>query len=79
MVYDVKKASAFLKTKGFKNIVQLEGGILNYLEYIKKSKKKIKWNGDCFVFDDRVSLNKDLKSGKYIQCYGCRRPLNKKD
>ena len=70
-----EKASAFLKKDGYKNIVQLDGGIINYLNYKRKSKTKSIWNGECFVFDDRVTVNKELKKGKYIQCYGCGRPI----
>ena len=74
-----EKASTYLKSKGYKNIIQLKGGILNYL---KSNDKKIinnNWKGECFVFDERVTINKKLKKGKYIQCYGCRMPLTKKD
>ena len=74
-----EKASAFFKKKGFKNVVQLNGGIINYLDYIYKNKIKSYWNGECFVFDDRVSINKNLKKGKYEQCYGCRHPITKED
>ena len=74
-----EKASAYLKNKGYKNIFQLEGGIIEYLKYNLESKKKSMWNGECFVFDNRVALNRSLKKGKYIQCFGCRRPLTKKD
>ena len=73
-----EKASAFLKSSGYKNIVQLDGGILNYLKYTKHHSKKI-WNGECFVFDNRVTLKYDLSQGKYIQCFGSRRPITKKD
>ena len=74
-----EKASAYLKLKGFKNIFQLDGGILNYLNYLKEHSEKSYWSGECFVFDKRVTVDKDLKKGKYIQCYGCRHPLTKKD
>ncbi len=74
-----EKASSFLKSKGYKNILQLKGGILKYLEYIEKNKKKSFWNGECFVFDERVTINKRLQKGGYSQCYGCRRPIQKKD
>ena len=73
-----EKASSYLLMNGYKNIYQLDGGILNYLEY-KKNKAKTSWKGECFVFDNRVAVNKKLNKGKYIQCYGCRTPLNKKD
>ena len=71
-----EKASSYLKKIGYKNVYQLDGGILNYLDYKKKFKIKItEWRGDCFVFDNRVTVNKSLKKGKYIQCYGCRHPI----
>tara|TARA_B100001093_G_C26788511_1_gene997856 strand:- start:80 stop:1009 length:930 start_codon:yes stop_codon:yes gene_type:complete len=73
-----EKASSYLLKKGYKNIFQLDGGILNYLEY-KKNKKKYTWVGECFVFDNRVSINKNLKKGHYEQCYGCRHPITRKD
>ncbi len=74
-----EKASAYLKHNGFENIVQLNGGIINYLTYLKSSRKNSLWNGECFVFDGRVSLDQNLQKGKYIQCYGCRRPITKED
>ena len=74
-----EKASAYLKNKGYKNIYQLEGGILNYLRYKKNMKNSSHWKGHCFVFDDRVAINNKLNKGKYLQCYGCRRPITKKD
>ena len=74
-----EKASAYLKLNGFKNVVQLDGGILNYLNYINETKKNSLWNGDCFVFDNRVTVDKKLKKGKYIQCNGCRHPITEKD
>lgn len=74
-----EKASAYMKHLGFKDIIQLQGGILNYLNFVKQNNKKSLWKGDCFVFDDRVTVNKNLIEGKYKQCYGCRHPLNKKD
>ena len=74
-----EKASAYLKLQGFKNIIQLDGGILNYLDYIKKTKKESLWSGECFVFDNRVSVNKNLVKGKYLQCHGCRHPITKAD
>ena len=74
-----EKASAYLKLNGFENVVQLDGGILNYLNYVKENKKKSLWNGECFVFDNRVTVDKKLKKGKYIQCNGCRHPITERD
>ena len=73
-----EKASSYLIKNGFKNVSQLDGGVLNYLEY-KKNKKINNWNGECFVFDNRVSVDKYLQKGKYHQCYGCRHPITKDD
>ena len=74
-----EKASAFLKSNGFKHIYQLKGGILNYFHYKKNNQKKNIWEGECFVFDKRVSVTKNLTKGNYSQCYGCRRPITIKD
>ena len=72
-----EKASIFLKRKGFKNVFQLKGGILNYLNKIEK--KDSLWRGECFVFDNRVSLKHDLLIGSYSICSGCRNPISLKD
>ncbi len=74
-----EKASAFLGSKGYKNVYQLKGGILNYLNYSKETELNSMWSGECFVFDDRVAINKKLKKGNFIQCYGCRRPIKLSD
>ena len=74
-----EKASAYLKSNGYKKIFQLDGGILNYLNYVKENKKKSLWTGECFVFDNRVTVDKNLNKGKYIQCHGCRHPITKND
>ena len=72
-----EKTSVYLKKKGFKNIYQLNGGILNYL---KKTKKKDSlWKGECFVFDNRISLKHGLKVGSYFMCGGCRKPISPKN
>ena len=73
-----EKASSYLIDQGFKNIYQLDGGILNYLEF-KKNKKKSSWIGECFVFDNRVAVNSKLDIGTYDQCYGCRHPITEDD
>ena len=72
-----EKTSVYLKKKGFKNIYQLNGGILNYLKKIKK--KDSMWTGECFVFDNRISLKHGLKVGSYFMCSGCRKPIASKD
>jgi len=72
-----EKTSVYLKNKGFNNIYQLDGGILNYL---KKTKvKNSLWKGECFVFDNRVSLKHGLKIGSFFVCSGCRKPISPKD
>ena len=55
----------------------MNGGILNYLKKIKK--KDSMWKGECFVFDNRISLKHGLKVGRYFMCSGCRKPINSKD
>ena len=72
-----EKASAFLKQKGFDNIFQLKGGILNYLKKIKK--KDSLWRGECFVFDNRITVKHNLSIGSYSMCSGCRQPISSKD
>ncbi|WP_435167964.1 rhodanese-related sulfurtransferase [Candidatus Pelagibacter bacterium nBUS_28] len=72
-----EKTSTYLKNKGFKNIYQLNGGILNYLKNTKK--KDSMWKGECFVFDNRISLKHGLKVGTYFMCSGCRKPISTKD
>ena len=72
-----EKASVFLKKKGFKNVFQLKGGILNYLKKIKK--KESLWKGECYVFDNRVSIKHGLIPGSFSMCSGCRKPISQKD
>ena len=69
-----EKASVYLKNKGFKNIFQLKGGILNYLKKINE--KQSLWRGECYVFDNRVSVKHKLKIGNYSMCSGCRKPVS---
>ncbi len=71
-----EKASAILSQKGLENTYQLEGGILNYLD---SDVEKENWIGECFVFDERVTVDKKLKPGIFIQCFACRRPLSPED
>jgi UPF0176 protein len=72
-----EKASAYLEKKGFNNVYQLKGGILNYLKKIDE--KDSLWKGECFVFDNRISLKHGLKIGTYSLCSGCRSPISVKD
>ena len=72
-----EKANIYLKKKGFKNVYVLKGGIINYLKNIDK--KNSEWHGECFVFDNRVSLKHGLKKGSYSICSGCRKPLSIKE
>ena len=72
-----EKASVYLNKKGFKNVYQLKGGIINYLKKINKSKSF--WNGECYVFDNRISLKHGLDCGTYSMCSGCRKPVSFKD
>ena len=71
-----EKALHSFQKEGLYNICQLQGGILNFLS---QSKDKSSWQGDCFVFDERVTVTKDLSPGEFKQCYACRRPLSKND
>jgi UPF0176 protein len=72
-----EKASVYLNQNGFKNVFQLKGGILNYLKSINK--KDSLWKGECFVFDNRVSVRHNLSVGSYTICSGCRNPISLKD
>ena len=70
-----EKISSYMIKKGFKDVNQLHGGILSYLE--KTTNKNSLWNGECFVFDNRVSVKNELKDGTYELCHACRYPLSK--
>jgi len=72
-----EKASIYLKKKGFKNVYQLYGGIINYLNTIDKQKSL--WKGECFVFDNRISVKHDLVKGSFSMCSGCRQPISTRD
>jgi len=72
-----EKASAFMRQAGFEKVYQLNGGILKYLEDVEE--KDNRWQGECFVFDQRVSVDNALNQGQYDQCYACRHPLSKED
>ncbi|KAM7499458.1 hypothetical protein LguiA_023872 [Lonicera macranthoides] len=72
-----EKASSFLLSKGFKEVYHLEGGILKYLEEVPK--KESLWEGECFVFDKRVSVEHGLVQGNFKLCYGCKQPVSDAD
>ncbi len=72
-----EKSTSYLLSKGFENVYHLEGGILQYLEDVPKENSS--WEGECFVFDQRVTVNHDLEKGSYDQCYACRYPITEED
>jgi UPF0176 protein len=72
-----EKASSLMKNEGFKKVYHLKGGVLKYFEYVSKDKSL--WDGECFVFDDRVSVKHDLSIGDYDMCHGCRMPITEND
>jgi len=72
-----EKATSLLLEKGYQNTYHLKGGILKYLEDIPSNRNKYK--GECFVFDERVSVDKNLKKGSYSICHACGMPLSEKD
>lgn len=72
-----EKASAYMLSHGFENVYHLKGGILQYLEEVPADDSK--WDGDCFVFDHRVSVGQGLKEGDWSVCHGCREPLSASD
>ena len=72
-----EKASSLMKAKGFNNIFHLQGGILNYIKKIDEEHSL--WEGECFVFDDRIALNQNLEVGSYDMCHGCRMPITEED
>ena len=72
-----EKSTAYLKEQGFEEVYHLQGGILKYIEEIPEEESL--WQGDCFVFDERVSVNHQLEKGKYDQCHACRLPITEQD
>ena len=72
-----EKSTAFLKSEGFKNVFHLQGGILKYLEEVNEDESL--WEGECFVFDDRVAVKHNLEQGQYDQCHACRFPITEED
>jgi len=72
-----EKASAYLLQQGFEHVYQLAGGVLKYLENVPAGENR--WDGECFVFDQRVSVDAALSEGSFEQCYACRHPLSAAD
>ncbi|QYJ88002.1 rhodanese-related sulfurtransferase [Shewanella mesophila] len=72
-----EKSTAYLKEQGFDEVYHLEGGVLKYLEEVKPEESM--WQGECFVFDNRVSVNHSLEKGDYDQCNACRLPITEAD
>ncbi len=72
-----EKSTAYLKQQGFEQVFHLHGGILKYLEQVSENDSL--WQGECFVFDDRVTVNHALEKGQYKQCNACRMPITDSD
>ncbi len=72
-----EKASAFMLSEGFEEVYHLQGGILKYLEDVPQQDSL--WKGECFVFDNRVSVDHQLEKGCYDQCFGCRHPITEQE
>lgn len=72
-----EKASAFMLQEGFAQVYQLQGGVLGYLDSVAPDANR--WQGECFVFDQRVSVDDALQEGSFQQCFACRRPLSAAD
>lgn len=72
-----EKSTAYLKEQGFDEVYHLEGGILKYLEEVPE--EDTMWQGECFVFDNRVSVNHKLEKGEYGQCHACRMPITEEE
>ena len=72
-----EKATALMLELGFDEVYHLQGGILKYLEETPPEQNR--WDGECFVFDTRVAVDRDLAEGGYVQCHACRRPLSSED
>lgn len=72
-----EKSTAYLKEQGFEEVYHLKGGILNYLEKVPEENSL--WKGECFVFDNRTTVNHQLEKGSYDQCHACRMPITEED
>ena len=69
-----EKASSYMMDQGFEEVYHLQGGILKYLETVPEAESM--WEGECFVFDQRVAVKHNLEVGEFDQCYACRHPLS---
>ena len=72
-----EKATSFVKAEGIDEVFHLKGGILKYLEHVPPEQSK--WQGECFVFDQRVSVGHGLEIGNYVLCHGCKRPVSESE
>lgn len=72
-----EKSTAYPKAQGFEEVYHLKGGILKYLETTPPEQSL--WHGECFVFDERVTVDHGLRPGGYDQCHACRRPISEQD
>ena len=72
-----EKSTAYMKEQGYEEVYHLKGGILKYLEDVPK--EDTMWEGECFVFDERVTVNHELERGQYDQCHACRLPITEEE
>jgi len=72
-----EKASSYMLGEGFEEVYHLKGGILKYLEEVPEAESR--WRGDCFVFDNRVTVRHDLSAGDFDLCHACRQPISVED
>lgn len=72
-----EKSTAYMRARGYDEVYHLEGGILKYLETVPEAESR--WDGQCFVFDERVSVGHGLEPGEYELCRACRLPLSAED
>ncbi len=72
-----EKSTSYLLEQGFEEVYHLKGGVLNYFEQVPHTEST--WEGECFVFDNRVTVNHQLEPGEFDQCHACRRPITKED
>lgn len=72
-----EKSTALMKKQGFEEVYHLQGGILKYLEEVPEDESL--WQGECFVFDERVAVDHSLEKGQYDQCHACRFPITEED